>query len=51
VVRDELGYVLANGSRPANLVDRLVAGGTANTRAVTKGVCAAVLGSAVTLVQ
>jgi hypothetical protein len=50
-VRNELGYVLANGTRPANLVDRLVGGGTANTRAVAKGVCAAVLGSAVTLVQ
>jgi hypothetical protein len=51
VVRSELGYVQANGSRPANLVDRLVGGGNADTRAVAKGVCAAVLGSAVTLVQ
>jgi hypothetical protein len=51
VVRDELGYALANGTRPANLVDRLVGGGSADTRAVAKGVCAAVLGSAVTLVQ
>jgi hypothetical protein len=40
-VKDELGYVQAVGARPANLVDRLVA----------KGVCAAVLGSAITLVQ
>jgi hypothetical protein len=51
VVRNELGYVAASGSRPANLVDRLVGGGSADTRAVAKGVCAAVLGSAVTLVQ
>src|SRR5690606_3968758 len=51
VVRDELGYVTANGSRPANLVDRLVTGGTADTPSVAKGVCAAVLGSAITLVQ
>ena len=51
VVRDELGYVAANGSRPANLVDRLVNGGTADTRSVAKGVCAAVLGSAITLIQ
>ena len=51
VVRDELGYVQADGTRPANLVDRLVGGGTADTRAVAKGVCAAVLGSAVALLQ
>src|SRR5690606_8197896 len=30
VVRNELGYVTANGTRPANLVDRLVNGGTAD---------------------
>ncbi|MGH8166124.1 MAG: LamG domain-containing protein, partial [Woeseiaceae bacterium] len=51
VVKDELGYVPANGTRPANLVDRLVGGGNADTRAVAKGVCAAVLGSAVTMIQ
>jgi hypothetical protein len=50
-VRSELGYVLADGTRPANLVDRLVNGGTADTPAVAKGVCAAVLGSAVTLIH
>jgi hypothetical protein len=49
-VKDELGYAVADGIRPANLIDRLVAGGS-NTRSVSKGVCAAVLGSAVTLVQ
>jgi hypothetical protein len=36
--------------RPDNLIDRLVAGDS-NTRAISKGVCAAMLGSAVTLVQ
>ena len=36
--------------RPANLVDRLIAGGS-STRAIAKGVCAATLGSAVTLAQ
>jgi hypothetical protein len=51
VVKDELGYVSADGTRPANLVDRLVGGGAADTPAVAKGVCAAVLGSAITLVQ
>jgi len=50
-LRDELGYVSANGTRPANLIDRLIAGGAADTRGISKGTCAAVLGSAVTLVQ
>jgi hypothetical protein len=50
-VRNELGYVATDGSRPENLVDRLVAGGSADTPAVAKGVCAAVLGSAIALVQ
>jgi hypothetical protein len=36
--------------RPDNLVDRLVAGGS-DTRSIGKGVCAAMLGNAVTLVQ
>lgn len=49
-VRDELGYVGTNGVRPDNLIDRLIAGGT-DTRSIAKGACAAVLGSAVTLVQ
>ena len=50
VVRDELGYVLSDGIRPDNLIDRLIAGGT-NTRSISKGACAAVLGSGVMLVQ
>ncbi len=36
--------------RPDNLIDRLLAG-PSDTRAIAKGVCAAVLGSAVTLLQ
>ena len=36
--------------RPDNLVDRLIAGGS-DTRSIGKGVCAAMLGSAVTLIQ
>jgi hypothetical protein len=39
------------GLRPDNLIDRLLAGGSSNTRAIAKGVCASVIGSAVTLVQ
>lgn len=49
-VRDELGYVAFNGTRPDNLIDRLIAGGT-DTRSIAKGTCAAVIGSAITLVQ
>ena len=36
--------------RPDNLIDRLLAG-PSDTRAIAKGVCAAVLGSAATLIQ
>ena len=36
--------------RPVNLIDRLIAGG-ADTRSISKGACAAVLGSAVMLIQ
>ncbi|MBT8097054.1 MAG: LamG domain-containing protein [Woeseia sp.] len=51
-VRDELGYVTADGNRPDNLIDRLlVSPDNPDTRAIAKGVCAAVLGSAVTIVQ
>jgi len=46
----ELASFQAAGSRPDNLVDRLVAGGS-DTRSIGKGVCAAMLGNAVTLVQ
>lgn len=51
-LRDELGYATADAvtGRPDNLIDRLLAG-SADTRAIAKGVCAAVLGSAVTTFQ
>ena len=49
-VRDELGFAVAAGTHPGDLIDRLIAGGT-DTRSIAKGTCAAVLGSAVTLVQ
>ncbi|MDH3409481.1 MAG: LamG domain-containing protein, partial [Gammaproteobacteria bacterium] len=49
-VHAELATFLAAGGRPDNLVDRLIAGGS-DTRAISKGVCAAMLGNAVTLVQ
>lgn len=38
------------GARPENLVDRLLSGNS-DTRAIAKGVCASILGSAATLVQ
>ena len=50
VVYNELAAAVTDGSRPDNLVDRLIAGGS-NTVAISKGVCAATLGSAATLVQ
>lgn len=46
----ELASFTAAGGRPDNLIDRLVSGGS-GTRAISKGVCAAMLGSAVTLIQ
>ena len=49
-VHDELAAFQAAGGRPSNLIDRLLAG-SSDTRAIAKGVCAAVLGSAATLVQ
>jgi hypothetical protein len=52
-VYDELaGFVapIPVVNRPDNLVKRLVDGGS-NTRAVAKGVCAAMIGNAVTLIQ
>ena len=51
VVYEELASFQAAGTRPNNLVDRLLASGSSDTRAVAKGVCASVLGSAATLVQ
>ena len=51
-VRDELGYATDDGIRPDNLIDRLVASpDNPDSAAIAKGVCAAVLGSAVMLVQ
>jgi len=50
VVHEELATFLAANGRPDNLIDRLLAG-PSDTRAIAKGVCAAVLGSAATLVQ
>jgi hypothetical protein len=45
-------YSLDGGLRPDNLIDRLLdPQSTSDTRAIAKGVCAAVIGSAVTLVQ
>ena len=46
----ELATFSAAGGRPDNLVDRLIAGGS-DTRAIAKGVCAAMLGNATTLIQ
>ena len=51
-VRDELGYFTTDGVRPDNLIDRLIASpDNPNSAAIAKGVCAAVLGSGVMLVQ
>ena len=50
IVYDEVAAFAAAGDRPDNLIDRLLAG-TSDTRAIAKGVCASVLGSAATLVQ
>ena len=51
IVHDELAaFISGGGNRPDNLIDRLL-GGTSDTRAIAKGVCASVLGSAATLVQ
>jgi len=50
VVYDEVAAFGAAGGRPDNLIDRLLAG-PSDTRAIAKGVCASVLGSAATLVQ
>jgi hypothetical protein len=49
-VYSELAAFQAAGGRPDNLVDRLLAGDS-NTRDISKGVCAAMLGNAVTLIQ
>ena len=50
-VQNELGYAVpVQDAHPGDLIDRLIAGGT-DTRSIAKGTCAAVLGSAVTMVQ
>ena len=50
-VYDEVGaFQNAGGPSPDNLIDRLLVG-PSDTRAIAKGVCASVLGSAATLVQ
>lgn len=49
-VYGELASVSASGGRPSNLIDRLLAGGS-DTRSISKGVCAAMLGNAATLIQ
>jgi len=57
VVQDELGYILTNGVRPDNLINQMLTPNPdplepqADTRGIAKGVCGAVLGSAVTLIQ
>jgi hypothetical protein len=54
-VKDELGYATAVAlGRPDNLIDRLLNSPTIpapDTRAISKAVCASVVGSAVTLVK
>ena len=57
-VEAELGLVSLNAAtgRPANLIDRMLAPAEpgepqATTRGIAKGVCGAILGSAVTLIQ
>lgn len=52
IVYDEVAAFQAppGSNRPDNLIDRLLAG-PSDTRAIAKGVCASVLGSAATLVQ
>ena len=51
-VYDEVASFLDDGNRPDNLIDRLLAPtSTSDTRAIAKGVCASVIGSAATLVQ
>ena len=49
-IYNEVAAFQAAGGRPDNLIDRLLAG-PSDTRAIAKGVCASVLGSAATLVQ
>lgn len=56
-VNDELGFAAGAGNYPGDLIDRMIAPNPtpgepqADTRGIAKGVCGAVLGSAITLVQ
>ena len=49
-VNTELATFTAAGGRPNNLAQRLLDGGS-DTRAIAKGVCAASIGNAITLIQ
>jgi hypothetical protein len=51
IVHEEVASFAGAGNRPENLVDRLLQTPGTNTRAIAKGVCASVLGSATTLIQ
>jgi hypothetical protein len=52
IVYDEAASFAGAGNRPSNLIDRLLQpASTSDTRAIAKGVCASILGSAATLVQ
>jgi hypothetical protein len=52
LVHEEVASFVSGGDdRPDNLIDRLLDGGASDTRAIAKGVCASILGSAATLVQ
>ena len=51
-VYDEAAAFAGAGNRPSNLIDRLLQpASSSDTRAIAKGVCASILGSAATLVQ
>lgn len=53
-IRDEMGYSLAAGDYPGNLIDRLIATGpntAVRTRDIAKATCAGVMGSGALLVQ
>ena len=51
LVHEEVASFAGAGNRPSNLIDRLLQTPGTNTRAIAKGVCASVLGSATTLIQ
>jgi hypothetical protein len=51
LVHEEVASFGGGGDRPENLIDRLLETPGASTSSIAKGVCASVIGSAVTLVQ